>query len=165
MSGRTRRKKLVRTRRLSREESALALPLLPTDKGSSKEVVQQHREEVSCVRSTGVGDESQVKNVTCQQQQHQQQIERSESDKNLFSTAAAESADFHVVVVAGNDDSEAGGNDDDLSRDCQEFFSSSEDRQTVVHRFDSLHTEPSCESEHQPRSWVSLIDEEEEAEE
>ena len=81
----------------------------------------------------------------------------------MFSTAAAESADFHVVVVAGNDDSEAGGNDDDLSRDCQEFFSSSEDRQTVVHRFDSLHTEPSCESEHQPRSWVSLIDEEEEA--
>ena len=168
MSGRTRRKKLVRTRRLSREESALALPLHPTDNGSLTEVVQQHREEeeVSCVRSAGGGDESEIKNVTCQQQQQQQQIENSESDKNLFCIAAAESDDFDVVVVAGNDDSDAAAKDDpedDLSH--QEFFSSSEDRQTVVHRFDSLHTENSCETEHQPRSWVSLIDEEEEASE
>ena len=166
----------MRTRRLSREDN-------------DNDVVQQNVavvDDVSCAR-VGV-DQSDAENVTSvladesddlllPSDQHHHQVV-------VVSVAGAEVDEGHDAVAAAADNNDDGDNDneeedDDLTgRSC---FSSSDDRQTVVQRFESNvensissfsnnvenrnEIEIGNEVETSSRSWASLIDEEEEEEE
>ena len=135
----------MRTRRLSRD----------VDVDNGDDVVQQNVDDVSCA-TVGVDRHrrhpDEAENV----------IRGSETDDSQQKSDRL--CDRVVVAVSGAGIDEANGDDDDDDDDLtgKSCLTSSDDRQTVVHRFES-NAESCYEVESSARSWASLIDEEDEA--